>query len=120
MSRLNWNHPVHLVLGLVIWSVWFVVVYTGFSLGCQLLSPADEQGPFNAVTAATLAGGVLVALVLLWAARGCWQAARSSSEQDTDNEPQAAVASVAAGLYLLSAFSALAIVLPGVAMVPCL
>ena len=120
MTRTSWTHPVHLVLGLLVWSLWFVVVYTGLSLGCQRAPTVGEQGPFNVVTVVTLAGGVLVGLGLLWAARGCWRVARCKGDQDTANEQQRAVASVAAGLYLVSAFAALAIVLPGLFMMPCL
>lgn len=113
-----WRHPAHLVIGLVVWSLWFVVVYTGLSLGCQLAPPAEAQGPFNRLTVATLLGGVAVALMLVWAARACWRVANTGDGGAHDQARW--VARVSAGLYLLSGFAALAIVLPGLVLAPCL
>ena len=38
------HHPVHLILGLCVWSIWFVVLYGGLSVACQLTPPEPQQG----------------------------------------------------------------------------
>lgn len=120
MRGIPWTHPVHLVAGLTVWACWFVVVCTGLSLGCQEIPPAEQRGPFNLVTGATLAGGILMAAGLFWAAWCCWRAGRRENVRTEPGRQKKRVAVTAAGLYLVSAVSALAIVLPGLVLTPCL
>lgn len=41
------THPFQLVAGLIVWTVWFVVLYAGLSVGCAVAPPAAEQGVLN-------------------------------------------------------------------------
>lgn len=51
--------------GLIIWSSGFVVLYAGFSLGCQHLDVPVEAGLINPVTFGLLAAFALHALALV-------------------------------------------------------
>ena len=42
MERLNFTHPIHLIVGLTLWSVWFVAVYSGLSVACAVNPPPPE------------------------------------------------------------------------------
>ena len=44
MSPWSPLHPLHLFLGLIIWSAWFVFLYGGLSVACEFAPPGVEQG----------------------------------------------------------------------------
>lgn len=108
------GHPLQLVLGLIIWSLWLVAVYGGLSLGCLLARPGAGLGP------ATWLNGLLGGFTLLTVAwlSGCawrlWQAPTP--------EPAARrfVVRVGAWGYLLAALATLFVGLPILALPPCL
>lgn len=109
------GHPVQLILGLTIWSLWFVALYGGLSVACAVAPPAPGQGT---LTALNLWLGLLTLVTLgalLWLARFCLAALR--------REPGRAacfIAAVAAGLHLFSAAGVAFVGLPLVALPPCL
>ncbi len=41
------HHAAHLIVGLTVWSIWFVVLYGGLSVACELAPPEPNSGPFN-------------------------------------------------------------------------
>src|SRR5690554_6914948 len=96
------HHPVHLILGLCVWSIWFVVLYGGLSVACQLTPPEPQQGPFNWLNALLWLSTLVVVGLLLWAARVLWRAA-PRAEQPLGRH----IGVTSAGLYLVSAFSTL-------------
>lgn len=102
------GHPVHLVLGLIAWSLWFVIAYGGLSLACV----SGLAGWW--VNIGLLAGGVLVGLALGCTAWRLWRKAPRS--QDSGRF----IARTGALLYLIPAFASVAIVLPGLLMAPCI
>lgn len=112
------SHPVHLVAGLLVWSVWFVAVYGGVSVGCALLAPDPAKGsgtPINWAFAALTAG---VALALAAAAWACWRAARGPL---AGGAPRALfIARTSAGLYAIAALSTAFVGWPLLAVPPCL
>ncbi|WP_133130716.1 hypothetical protein [Legionella yabuuchiae] len=64
------NHPIQLVLGLVIWAIWFVILYAALSISCE--ASVDLTGSFNwinlllfGITLATLAALIGLAY-LIW------------------------------------------------------
>lgn len=109
------GHPVQLLLGLTIWSLWFVALYGGLSVACAVAPPSPDQG---ALTALNLWLGLLTLLTLgalLWLARFCLGAVR--------REPSRAarfIAAVAGGLHLFAASGVAFVGLPLVALQPCL
>ncbi|SDT00632.1 hypothetical protein SAMN05216271_3335 [Halopseudomonas sabulinigri] len=110
-------HPAQLVFGLVIWSGWFVLLYGGLSVACELVPPAEKRGAMTWLNGLILLLGAALAVFLLWLARRCWRAA-PVSDQGTDSGRF--VARIAAGVYLTSALAAFALTLPSVVMAPCL
>ena len=72
MTILRWlspGHPAQLVIGLIIWSIWFVVMYAGLSVVCQLApSPALQRGVswLNIGLAAFSVVVILLLVVLGW------------------------------------------------------
>jgi heme/copper-type cytochrome/quinol oxidase subunit 2 len=109
------THPVHLVFGLVVWSVWFVAAYGGLSVGCAFAPPDVTQG------ALTWINGMLLVLILasvgllLWLSLYCWRA-RASAGPD---RPRQFIARIGAAVYVVSAAAVLFIGLPSVALPPC-
>ncbi|RUO25942.1 hypothetical protein CWE09_04235 [Aliidiomarina minuta] len=106
-------HPLHLVLGLVVWSVWFVALYGGLSVACEVAPPAAEAGALTWINASLLVltlatTGVL--LLLAWASLRAAPALKSNRRF---------ILRIAAAIYLLSALSALFIGLPVVILPPC-
>lgn len=113
MRVLQPTHPAHLVIGLALWSVWFVAVYGGLSVACRIDAPPAQYGALNwinygigALTLATLA--LLGALAL-----ACWRA-----RTDTTRRARF-IATSSAGLYVVAWVATLAVGLPAVLLPPC-
>jgi hypothetical protein len=108
-------HPLHLVLGLVVWSAWFVALYAGLSVGCAVAPPDEALGPLNWINGMLLLLSIAIAALLLSWGRRCWRvgAARSA------NARRRFIAWIGARVHLVAAGAVLAIGLPVVALPPC-
>ena len=40
-------NPIHIPLGLVLWSIWFIALYGGLSVGCALVPPDPARGQWT-------------------------------------------------------------------------
>ena len=110
------SHPLQLVLGLVVWSAWFVLLYGGLSVGCALAPPAPEAGTANWLNALLLLATLATTVLLTLWARSCWRAAGRSK----DNGAQTRfITRIAAGVHLVAAAATLAVGLPTLALPPC-
>jgi hypothetical protein len=69
--RWRWDDPRQLVLGLLLWSLWFVAVYGGHALACRAGAPTPW------IVTALLASTAIVVTVLAWAAWRCLAAVRT-------------------------------------------
>lgn len=109
-------HPLHLVLGFAIWSLWFVLSYAGLSLACQFAPPTDASMGFTWINALLLLGCASTTALLVYLALRCWRAPAPREH------PQQArfVSRVAGGAYLAAAIATLAVGLPSVWLPPCL
>lgn len=111
------GHPWQLVLGLVAWSVWFVVVYGGLSVGCAVATPAPESRQFNAVNGTLLL--VTLALVL-WLAHASWTCARAARRSPgADDGTARFIARSATWLYAVAAVATVFVGAPMLALWPC-
>ncbi|TVP60541.1 MAG: hypothetical protein EA349_01170 [Halomonadaceae bacterium] len=111
-------HGAHLVMGLVIWSLWFVALYGSLSVVCSLAPPAIEAGPLNWLNAGLLVITLLTTGLLGVAAWRCWQL---SPDKQANNFPLGRfMGRLAAAIYLLSAVSTLAVGLPVLVLPPCI
>lgn len=110
-------HPIQIVMGLIIWSVWFVVLYGLQGIGCNVAPPAAELGPWTWINALLLGLGACVTLLLLFAAYRCWKAGQDQSVAADSH--RTFIARISGGIYLFSAIAAAAITLPVVIYPPC-
>jgi type VI protein secretion system component VasK len=117
MSRLrSCHHPIYLPLGLVIWSLWFVTLYGGLSVACQVAPPAAEQGARNSLNLALLAGSLLTAALLACLTWLFWRAGQRARREGQAHY----VATTAAAVNLVATLAVLFITLPILWMPPCL
>lgn len=110
--NLGWSHPVQLVAGLVVWSIWFVALYGGLSVACAVAPPLPEQGVMTWLTALLFAGTVAVSLLLLYCAWRCWSVVPAHGDA-------LFIVRVAAGVHFIAAGSTLVVGLPLLAYPPC-
>lgn len=130
------THPFQLVLGLILWALWFVVMYAGLSVVCETAAPAQEQGPLTWLSAGLVLLTVLTFFLLLFLAQRCWRArqrllrsahdaksseneAKPNSQTTASRQDQQRVASVATLAYLVSAVAVLLAILPLSLLPPC-
>jgi len=106
----------HLVLGLIIWAVWFVVLYGGLSVGCALAPPDVALGSLNWLNAVLLILTLGCTALLLYLGACCWQG-RASADGDLQRQ---FIVHVGAAVHLLSAAAVLLVGLPVFALPPCI
>lgn len=108
------SHPAQLLLGLTLWSLWFVILYGGLSVACELAPPAPGQGALTAINAG-LALLTLTTLGLL-----AWLAWRGLTAGRVSVGGSRFIALTGAGLHLFSAAGVAFVGLPILALPPCL
>ncbi|WP_290793805.1 hypothetical protein [Halomonas sp.] len=108
------SHPAQLLLGLTIWSLWFVALYGGLSVACELAPPAPRQGALTGINT-WLAVLTLATLALL-----AWLAWRGLCAGRETVGSARFIALVGAGLHLFSAAGVAFVGLPLVVLTPCL
>ncbi|WP_061239392.1 hypothetical protein [Ectopseudomonas composti] len=109
-------NPIHIGLGLVLWSLWFVVLYGGLSIGCALAPPDPAQGQWtwlNALLALFSLVTVIALLGLAWLFRRAARRARESLSARF-------VARLAAGVNLIGAIATVFVALPTLSLPPCI
>jgi hypothetical protein len=109
------THPVHLVLGLVVWSAWFVALYGGLSVGCAVAPPDATLGPLTWINGVLLVLTLATAALLFYWSLGCWRGRASAGGERT----RQFIVRVGAAIHLLSAAAVLLVGLPAVALPPC-
>lgn len=118
MNRPGWTVGalLRMIAGLIVWASAFVFLYAGFSLGCQFLAPAPEEGLINPVT------GGLVALALVHLGvlmlLGAWWWKRPVKAATDEAESSRMIRHRIEGLVLVSAIAGLIWVAFPVFMVP--
>jgi len=93
------DHPIHLIVGLTLWSLWFIGIYAGVSIYCTHEDPASAVGGKSAKLALWLATGV-TGLTLTLLAIICWKQGAGFTAQ------------VSAGLYIAAAIATVAVAIP--------
>lgn len=105
-------HPLQMVMGLIVWSLWFVAIYSGLSVACSLAPPAVSPGAMTWINGILLALTFFTTMLLLWCAYRCWRAPAAPGNRRF-------VARIAAGVYLFAAAATLAVGLPISLLPPC-
>ncbi|KKO49191.1 hypothetical protein VT06_08075 [Arsukibacterium sp. MJ3] len=134
MNKRGWfapGHPAQLVIGFTIWSIWFIAMYAGLSVACQLAPPAEQQGALTWLNGALFGLTLLVVTLLLWLARRSGRYCISLAAQANDNQGNSKLNANAKGgvrrfigfgstmLYLIAAAATLAGGLPMLVFTPC-
>jgi hypothetical protein len=107
-------HPMQLALGLIVWTVFFVALYAGLSVGCAVAPPDEAQGPLTWINGALLALTLLTTVVLLRWSWKCWRARRDSTGAQGTFLP-----AMGAAVHLIAAAATLAIAAPVLVLPPC-
>lgn len=129
-------HPMQLALGFIIWSVYFVAIYAGLSIGCAFDPPPSSQGVINWLNGSLLILTLVVGCGLLWQARRCWRARDDHPQPPREQEVHAPensarlgprlgqsrslIVHVALGVNLIGGLATLAIGAPLLVLMPCL
>ena len=111
-------HPAHLVLGLVVWAVWFVAMYGGLSVACAVAPPPLAAGALTWVNGLLLLLTAFTASALLYAAWRCWLAARAAAEAAGVTRSRF-IPTVSAAVHLSAAAAVLAMGVPVIVLPPC-
>ena len=117
MSR-DKSAPIHLVLGLLIWSAWFVFLYAGLSLTCEFAPPAVAEGARTWVNLLMPVLAILVTGALLNVSYRCSRAELESAA-GISSSTRAFIRKISLSVYLVSAAAAFALVIPGLVLPPC-
>lgn len=116
MSRLlHPTHPLQLAWGLLLWSVWFVLIYVVQALSCVSPAPHAAAHP-TAVNTALLMIGVGFTAVMVWMMWRCLRASRQAALPPTGRF----IALTAAVLHGTATFSTVFVALPLWRLPPCL
>lgn len=109
-------HPMQIPLGLVVWSLWFVALYAGLAVACELAPWAPGQGAPLALNVGfgllTLATAALLAL----SASACLRALHREPERPPRER---FVARVGAAVHLIALAATLFIGVPLLGLPPC-
>lgn len=112
----HWTHPAHMVSGLVIWALWFVLMYAFLSVSCAVAPPAEALGRITWINGILLVMTVLTILLLAAASVHCWRLRRSMTEASDHRRFSVAVAT---SVYALSSVATLVVGLPVLVWPPC-
>lgn len=109
-------NPIHIPLGLVLWSIWFVTLYGGLSVGCALAPPDPAQGQW------TWLNGLLALLSLFTMAAllGLAWLFQRAARNEREGQSARFVARLAAGVNLIGAIATVFVALPTLSLPPCL
>lgn len=113
-ARLHLTHPIHLIVGLTLWSIWFVGVYGGLSVACAVVPPSPAQGAFTPINLGLGLFSLLMVAALAGLAWGCCHIARQHQGRQRFH------ALVSAGLYFFSTFGVVFAGMPILGVPPCL
>ncbi|MCC5854151.1 MAG: hypothetical protein JJU10_00525 [Idiomarina sp.] len=111
MTRSHWM--VHLVGGLTLWCLWFVLLYGGLGIMCSVASPPLAAGQWTWINGVLLILTLAFTVLLVTLARWCWY------RQETEPSELQVYVRLSSALYGMSAFAVLAVGLPVGVLPPC-
>ncbi|WP_313054989.1 hypothetical protein [Pseudomonas lopnurensis] len=116
-ARTSPYHPLQIPIGLIIWSLWFVVIYGGQAVICAVAPPDPRQGVWNWLNGGLGLLTLFTVALLLGLARYFWRLSRAPRAL---NERQLFVTKLAAGIHLIAALATLFVGVPLLQIPPCL
>lgn len=112
---LTLTHPIHLVSGLTLWALFFVVIYAGLSVACSVAPPDPERDMFTGINVGVGVVTLVTTALLGWLAWASVTAGRRAALRR-----ECYFAYVSAGMFLFSACGTLFVGLPIAMLPPCL
>ena len=109
-------HPIHNPLCFIICSLWFVALYGGLSVACEVAPPPVEAAQWTWLNALLLVATLAVVTLLVALTFGFWRA----SERARQRPKERFVAWIAAAVNATAVLACLFIALPILSMPPCL
>lgn len=113
------SHPLHLVLGLSAWALWFTLLYGGQAVGCAVAAPEVGRGPWTWINGSLLLLTLLTAALLALAGRA---ALRSAMQLQGEAEPvqrERFMAYAGGVLYFTAAVATAVVGVPLLVLPPC-
>lgn len=110
-------HPVQISLGLAIWSGWFVTLYAGLAVACEIAPPSPEAGPLNGLNVGFGVLTLATATGLGAMALGCLRAARREAQRPPR---ELFVARIGAAVHAIALAATLFVGLPLLGLPPCI
>ncbi|KTD13241.1 hypothetical protein [Legionella jamestowniensis] len=75
---MKFSHPIQMILGLVIWSIWFILMYSFLSIGCSVVFSGITRSGINIIlfccTWVTL-------IILVYLTYHCWKTHKSLADK---------------------------------------
>tara|TARA_B100001146_G_C15752158_1_gene252134 strand:- start:18 stop:374 length:357 start_codon:yes stop_codon:yes gene_type:complete len=110
------THPLHLVMGFMIWALWLVLIYAGLSLGCMAAASPETLEAQSWLNIALLGFTMIISALLLWIGIRCWRFPPTE-----ENKKQARfILRVSGAVYFCAAIATLAGSIPTLMLPPCL
>jgi hypothetical protein len=106
--KLPAEHPLHLVIGLTIWSAFFIAAYGGLSVYCSAATETDVGGLKNPLNLGLLALTAGTSVVLGILANWCWRSAKKFPGK------------VSAGVYIAAVIATIGVGMPIIFLPPCI
>lgn len=106
--KLPAEHPLHLVIGLTIWSVFFIAAYSGLSVYCSAAQETDAGGLKNPLNLGLLALTAATCVVLGILANWCWRSAKKFPGK------------VSAGVYIAAVIATIGVGMPVIFLPACI
>lgn len=75
---MKFSHPIQMIFGLVIWSIWFVLMYSFLSIGCSAALFSGMQSGINIILFACT---WVTLIILVYLTYHCWKARKSLADQ---------------------------------------
>jgi hypothetical protein len=123
-------HPLQIVLGLIVWALYFIVVYALTSIACEHFAPPPAAGAVNWLNGGLLALTVVVVIGLLSQAWRGWQAhsgtRKKSTTQPPDNHQVHAASTshfinyIGIAVHIIAAVATLYTGAPALVLTPCI
>lgn len=108
-------NPLHLLFGLIIWAIWFVIMYSLLSIGCSIY-PVSSY-PLNWITLLLFCCMLITLSILLYLMYICWQ---TKSHSNKNSALTAFILWVSLGGYLAAVIATFSIGIMVLFFPPCL
>lgn len=109
-------HPLHLVIGFIIWAFWLTLVYAGLSLSCMAAPAPETLKAHSWINIILLGFTIIVAALLFFFGIKCWHRIAPEGHKKQTRF----ILRVSAAVYVCGSIATLAVGIPALMLPPCL